>query len=199
MTQHGEPRWYFAYGANMASTVFVERRGMRPLATETARLSGWRLAFEQPGIPCVEPVFATVIRAPNETVHGVLYRLTADDIALLERFEGAGAYRYETLQVAASNSGRVDALVLVAKKRLTGRLPSERYLQILRRGARERGLPDGWLTSLDTQRGKDSGWLGAVFEGFLVRAEMRPRVWAVVEPGLRALNRFNQWRADEDG
>jgi hypothetical protein len=34
----GNAIWYFAYGSNMSPAIFVERRGMRPLATRRARL-----------------------------------------------------------------------------------------------------------------------------------------------------------------
>ena len=44
----GNALWYFAYGSNMSPAIFVERRGMHPLATQRARLEGYRLCFSIP-------------------------------------------------------------------------------------------------------------------------------------------------------
>jgi hypothetical protein len=40
--------WYFAYGSNMERATFIERRGMRPLASRRAYLDDHRLCFDLP-------------------------------------------------------------------------------------------------------------------------------------------------------
>jgi hypothetical protein len=44
----------------MNQGVFVGRRGIRPKFIAPAKITGWQLAMEHPGVPFVEPVFATI-------------------------------------------------------------------------------------------------------------------------------------------
>jgi hypothetical protein len=54
-------RWYyFAYGSNLNSDVFEGRRGVTPLDVRVGVLEGYRLAFNMPGVPLLEPSFASV-------------------------------------------------------------------------------------------------------------------------------------------
>ena len=76
--------WYFAYGANMSSAVFEERREMRALDKRIGRLQGYSLAFNQPGIPLLEPGFANIRSDTHGEVQGVLWKISADDFARLD-------------------------------------------------------------------------------------------------------------------
>ena len=51
---------YFAYGSNMHKSVFQGRRMIKPAESLPAMLPGWRLTFNQPGLPYSEPAFAAV-------------------------------------------------------------------------------------------------------------------------------------------
>jgi gamma-glutamylcyclotransferase (GGCT)/AIG2-like uncharacterized protein YtfP len=86
---------YFAYGTNM------DRAGMRrrcpgAAALGTGILVGWRLFVMRAG-------YVSIARAPAARVHGVLWRLGARDLAVLDRYEGvdAGLYRRAALRVTA--------------------------------------------------------------------------------------------------
>ena len=68
------PCWYFAYGSNMSPAIFLERRGMRPLATRWGWLAGYRLCFDLPIGPG-ERGCATVDPAEGARIAGVLYAL----------------------------------------------------------------------------------------------------------------------------
>ena len=142
-----ETLFYFAYGANMSSEVFQRRRGLRPVSAEAARLEGWRLVFDEPGIRFVEPVFAGISRRADERVHGVLYRLSGAQLERLNRTEGAG-YELIHLPVDGEKSGAVEAWVYRSKTPCSGRKPSKTYLQKLLRGAREHGLPAAYIDAL---------------------------------------------------
>jgi hypothetical protein len=85
-------RYYFAYGSNMNQGVFVGRRGIRPKFIAPAKITGWQLAMEHPGVPFVEPVFVTIKEQKDAEVHGVLYKITEPDFKRLCHSEGA-AYR----------------------------------------------------------------------------------------------------------
>ncbi|WP_166805085.1 gamma-glutamylcyclotransferase family protein [Nitrosococcus wardiae] len=82
--------WYFAYGANMLTDVLVRRRGVIPLSSEQARLDGYQLVFSQPGLPYIEPCFASIQPIQTDSVYGVLHHLTAHAAAQIDRFEGRG-------------------------------------------------------------------------------------------------------------
>jgi hypothetical protein len=142
--------WYFAYGSNMASSVLVRRRGVRPLSSERARLADHRLVFDLRGIPAVEPGFASIAPSPGDHVHGVLYRLTRADLARVDASE-APAYKSVDVEVDAAISGRVVASTLRNRRPVSGLKPSRRYLRLLCEGAREAGLPGDYVAWLEAQ------------------------------------------------
>ncbi|MCB9592436.1 MAG: gamma-glutamylcyclotransferase [Sandaracinaceae bacterium] len=138
--------WYFAYGANMASEVLA-RRGLVSLESHAARLDDHELRFEEPGVPWIEPVFASIAEAPGRHVHGVLHRLSEADLAQLDQFEGLGYDRRGGL-VEARDLGSVDAFFYAARRHVRGRRPSRRYVRLLVAGAREHRLPPEWIDRL---------------------------------------------------
>ncbi|WP_394840024.1 gamma-glutamylcyclotransferase [Pendulispora rubella] len=146
MTREDGATWYFAYGANMNRRIFVERRGMRPLESETAHLDGYRLAFAIKGFAVVEPAFATLLPDAAGTVHGVLHRLGAGDLERLEKLEDE--YARHELSVVGARSGRTVAQVYLASRTTLGLRPSRRYLALLCQGAREAGLPEAYVAWL---------------------------------------------------
>ena len=66
---------YFAYGSNMSKTL-MERRCRNAVAVGPARLEGWRFLVSLDG-------FASVVPAPGAVVHGVLWRISARELAAL--------------------------------------------------------------------------------------------------------------------
>ena len=147
---------YFAFGSNMASSVMVGRRGMRPLEPPSAGLvRGHKLGFTLPGVPLVEPAFASLERSSdaNAACHGVLYTLSLGDWARLCASEGvpSGAYRVVTVPVERYDDGAVvNAYSLTAGlfRSPVSLPPSERYLKLLQQGALEVGLRDDYQRML---------------------------------------------------
>ncbi|MGE0323404.1 MAG: gamma-glutamylcyclotransferase family protein [Polyangiaceae bacterium] len=142
---------YFAFGANMASRVVRTRRRVNPSRAEAARLPGYRLVFEDRGIPLLEPAFASIREDANSEVWGVLYHFSADEFACLDRFEGPN-YRLIEVEVEGRSSGTQDAFAYVACRVVKGKRPSRRYLELLREGAVEHDLPSGYLAELESHR-----------------------------------------------
>ncbi len=146
----GAPRaFYFAYGANMSTPVLAGQRGLRPQISEAAELRGFRLVFDLPGIPLVEPAFASVIAEAGSVVPGVLHALTPPEVQRLDRFESP-RYQRKKLAVVGRSLGEVEAEVYVNRRPRPGGLPSRRYLDLLVRGAEEHGLSEAhiaWLRS----------------------------------------------------
>lgn len=139
--------WYFAFGANMSSRVLARRR-VTPISSEPARLSGYRLAFQERGIPFVEPAFASIEPADGDAVHGVLMRLERAAFARIDSSEGPG-YELLDVDVIGRDSGRVCATAFTSRRPVVGLRPSRRYLGLLCEGARENGLPTEYVRRLE--------------------------------------------------
>ncbi len=143
-----EKYWYFGYGSNMNSQVFQGRRNMKPTKIERAVLKDYRLAFNQPGIPWLEPSFANIEEAKGEYIEGVLYEITGAEMVRLDLSEGNGAYDIVTSNVEGEVSGIVTAHTFMTRNVGQGLHPSLRYMNLLIAGAEEHGLSPEWIQML---------------------------------------------------
>ena len=57
---------YFAYGSNMFSSTMIELRQLQPISSTAAVLPGYRLRFNVPGLPGIEPSWASVEPVPYD-------------------------------------------------------------------------------------------------------------------------------------
>ena len=132
---------YFAYGSNMSRTR-MGRRCPHATAIGPARLEGWRFLVTRDG-------YASVVPAPGAEVHGVLWRVTARDLAALNAYESldSGLYVRRTLPVRAGDR-IVAALVYVGRESKPGK-PRPGYQRGLVAAAREWGLPERYVQSLE--------------------------------------------------
>ncbi|MBK7581761.1 MAG: gamma-glutamylcyclotransferase [Myxococcales bacterium] len=138
--------WYFAFGANVNPET-LRRRGVEARESSPARLDGFRLVFDTPGIPGLEPAFASLVEA-DEHVWGVLYQLDAGALARLRSFEGE-AYSEIEVEVCAGDT-RIAARTFVTAGARRPRRPSRRYVRVIAAGARLHGLPAAWIKKLET-------------------------------------------------
>jgi cation transport regulator ChaC len=143
--------WYFAYGSNMHDSAFRERRRMRPLEWRVGRLDGYRLRFNLDGRPKGKAAPANICPDPAGEVWGVLYRITSREMVRLNSTEGVpgGQYCPTWLSVEDPDGHTVTAMTYMAPGNPTDGRPSQRYISLLRDGARAHGLPSDWLQLLD--------------------------------------------------
>ena len=141
---------YFAYGSNLDLRQF-RRRCPGHDAVGRARLPGYRLAFTRYSTKRKGGV-ADVVPEEGAVVWGALYDVDEACIAALDEFEGAPrAYRRETLRVIDDSGEEREAIVYVANR--TGVFePSAAYLELIVRGAREHGLPEEYIRSIESVR-----------------------------------------------
>ncbi len=132
----------------MNSHVFQGRRAMRPTKIERAVLKDYRLVFNQPGIPWLEPSFANIEEAEGEYIEGVLYEITGTEMIRLDISEGNGAYDIVTPKVEGEVSGPVIAHTFLTRNVSAGLHPSQRYMNLLIGGAQEHGLSPEWVQML---------------------------------------------------
>ena len=87
---------HFSYGSILSSAKFKNSRDIRPLVTAKVRVSGWRQAFNIPGIPYSETAFTSIVPHVDEKptnvpeVAGVAYLIFLSDCAKIIASEGGG-------------------------------------------------------------------------------------------------------------
>ncbi len=141
--------WYFAYGSNMQPATFRGRRLIEPLETRVGCLAGYGLRFDIPIGPGERGV-ANLAVDEGASVWGVLYLLGSEQHAHLDRTEGVGNGLYNRVRVEIESAGDlVVAETYVSELRDPARRPSHRYRGLLIEGAREHGLPEGYIQALE--------------------------------------------------
>ncbi len=153
---------YFAYGSNMSRMRVTERiPGARPRGA--AWMENRRLSFNKPGRDGTGK--ANLIEHPGSHVWGVVYELDADAWDVLDRFESG--YSRLIVEVrsgwnAAGVRRRRDASCFEVQTYLWSgeegaeaegdalTSPASWYLDHLREGAREHGLPDYYLRMIES-------------------------------------------------
>lgn len=140
---------YFAYGSNMAAETMA-RLGPGHRFAAAAELRGHRIAFTRRSVRTGTGV-ADIVAAAGHSVWGVLYELDPPMLAALDEKEGNGwAYERSWVQVHPDGEDRAcDALAYSVIARESDQVrPSDEYLHALLRAARERALPDSYVTAL---------------------------------------------------
>ena len=132
---------YFAYGSNMLTERLVVRcpsaRAVSPALVDGYRLEFCKRSKDQSGK-------ATLVKATDSIVHGVLFAIDHSDVAALDRAEGAG-YGYERVTVevqVAKGNDLIDAHSYLATEIDHTLRPYSWYKALVLAGATQHGLPD---------------------------------------------------------
>lgn len=145
---------YFAYGSNMKLSVVSKRIGKYDIENmQPGVLSNYRLCFNIPGIPLVEPSFASISRRSGADVYGAIVTMPAPAFAALAASEGVPfAYRTRSVKVMNTLTGEyMEAKTFIGAQTFPLGLevpPSRYYLDLLREGACEIGLSDRYCQYL---------------------------------------------------
>ena len=95
--------WNFAYGSNMDKFTRA-RRQLEPTQTLPAVADGWELWFSLPGLPFLEPAFATLRPSSNISTHGVCLELDKESWFRLLASEGVlGAAEISDLRLRGAS------------------------------------------------------------------------------------------------
>jgi gamma-glutamylcyclotransferase (GGCT)/AIG2-like uncharacterized protein YtfP len=131
---------YFAYGANMDADAMAGRcPGAKALGP--ARLPRHRFIITRDG-------YASVVRDPRATVHGVLWDLALAHVRTLDRFEEVDRGLYtKIVQGVIAESGPKRALVYLATASETGP-PRPGYLESVLASAEAWGLPAAYRADM---------------------------------------------------
>src|SRR5947209_4113721 len=112
----------------------------RPLGL--ARLARHRFAILQAG-------YATVVRDPSATVHGILYDLALADVPALDRYEdiARGLYRKVVQPILRKEGAPVSALIYIGTGPSGGQ-PRPGYMEAVIAAAQSAGLPAAYIAFL---------------------------------------------------
>ncbi|MFN0066157.1 MAG: gamma-glutamylcyclotransferase family protein [Limisphaerales bacterium] len=136
---------YFAFGANLDEAEMAHRcPGAR--STGVARLPGWRFLTNCRG-------WGTIVPAPGCVVYGLLWQVTAADVASLDDYEGLpeGLYRRDQIEVFALDGRTVNAWAYFATDSEPGP-PQPGYLEQVSAAAARLGLPAEYVAELRAGR-----------------------------------------------
>ena len=145
--------WYFAYGSNMQSATLRGRRGVTYERAVPARLCGWRIVFDKPPLVPVGYAVANIVPDAGAETLGVVFDITAEDLAHVELTEGVLVGNYarvdvEVLPLAPAAAAPLAAVSLSSGRRDPELRPSTRYMELLVTGALEHGLPADYVEFL---------------------------------------------------
>ena len=159
--------WRFGYGSNIGLTTLQTKKNLTPKRYLVGSIKGWALYF-QPGIPFVEPGFAAIHPSDDlddaDELHGSAFLIPRSEAVGLDEQERS--YHVLPSKFVTYDGEVVDGVGLYVPKKYIDEsgmvrkdfapgemkqgIPSLRYLNLLRNGAREAGLCEKWIGKLDS-------------------------------------------------
>src|SRR5919198_3073265 len=140
---------YAAYGSNLDPSQMRSRCPHSPFAG-TGYLVDWRLTFGGEDLGW-EGALATVVEEPGSQVFVVLYDVTREDEARLDRWEGSELGLHSKIRLRVQTlEGSVLAWLYVLDA-YEGGLPSARYLGVVADAAEAAGAPADYVSNLRTR------------------------------------------------
>ena len=140
--------YYFAYGANMDVETLKERKVDFKHVT-IGRVRDMRLVFHVPGSD--DTGKADLMDDKRSHVHGVVYDVPEASLAGLDVYEDVERGRYRRQQIIVQTEiGELTCAVYRGAKFRAGLKPSGAYLARLISGAQQHGLPQHYLTFLQS-------------------------------------------------
>jgi AIG2 family protein len=146
--------WYFGYGSNMA-LMSLRGKGVEPRASERAVLHGWRLRFNvhhffrhEGGVANIEPSGDA-----SNVVWGVVHLCEDEHLLQLDAVEAYG-HGYDRVEVSVHtdrSERRALAYVGIPSFLDEGCRPTQRYLNILLKGATAAGVDPAYVDALRRQ------------------------------------------------
>ena len=154
--------YYFAYGSNMNLAQMKQRcSGAKVLGI--ARLPGYKVEFYGYSANW-DGALETVISDLQSEVWGVLYKMQAFDWDDLDgyqdaRSDGLGQYFHYPVEVVDREKGTIEAIIYKKNILNEAKPPSAEYLDFIVQGAKGQGLPEEYLTLLQTKETKPASYV----------------------------------------
>jgi len=136
---------YFAFGSNLSSARLLERI---PRASKhcVATLHQHQLCWHKKGQDLSGKCDVAFTGNPEDTVYGVVYRMTHDEKLELDAYEGAGiGYERREIQVTALHGEIIEVFTYYALEIDQRRQPYHWYKEHVLRGALEHEFPSHYV------------------------------------------------------
>lgn len=144
---------YFAYGSNLDIEQVKRRCGNSGNVRKVSigYLPDHKLAFTQYYQEWGGGV-ADVIESPNDCVWGIVYEITREGLELLDKYEGYPNDYTRVKRTIITLDGHTLLAWVYSVLRKDGDFiaPSQRYINIIRRTAKESGFPKNYLSYLNS-------------------------------------------------
>eukprot|EP00732_Lithocolla_globosa_P006629 Lithocolla_globosa_v1_NODE_7812_length_898_cov_6.421115.p1 type:complete len:226 gc:universal NODE_7812_length_898_cov_6.421115:787-110(-) len=133
----------------------MNRRGIFPSESCPAFVKNWALVFNYPGIPFAEPSFGNVEKVEGCQVHGVLHKITEEEMNRLRISEGGRGITpgYQPVKcVSETYEGKkIECIILSSNDDvMEGLFPSQRYMKLLTEGAEKHQVEESYIDYLKT-------------------------------------------------
>lgn len=138
--------YYFAYGSNMNHKQMAERCPNSKFIKKVF-LEGYRFVYD--GVSSFRKgAVANIIESKDEIVWGALFEINSNDLAALDCCEGyPKAYNRKEINVAGAGHETYKAITYFRTGKQEG-APSAEYREIIKQGAKDCRLPEGYSTNL---------------------------------------------------
>ena len=161
MESTNKTRLYFAYGFNLSLEKMNEKCS-KPRVLGIARLAGHKIGFYEHSVIWDGAVETLVPDAQSE-VWGVLYQLELyawDQLDNCEdvRLDGTGQYFHYPVKVLDEQNKAFHADVYKKARLGEAKQPSTEYLDIIIQGAKEQGLPESYIVTLQDIGSKSASY-----------------------------------------
>jgi gamma-glutamylcyclotransferase (GGCT)/AIG2-like uncharacterized protein YtfP len=137
---------YAAYGSNLDPAQMLERCPHSP-SKGAGWLQGWRLTFGGEDLGW-EGALATVVEDGSSQVFVMVYDVSPQDEATLDRIEFAETGLYDKIRVRVQTLEGEALTWLYVLAGYEGGLPSARYLGLMADAAEQAGAPDDYIAAL---------------------------------------------------
>ena len=161
MESTSQTRLYFAYGFNL-NLEKMNQKCTKPRGLGIARLAGHKVGFYEHSV-IWDGAVETLIPDAQSEVWGVLYQLEPyawDQLDNCEdaRLDGTGEYFHYPVEVLDAQN-QVREASMYKKARLgEATLPSKEYLDLIIQGAKEQGLPEDYILTLQNIASKPASY-----------------------------------------
>lgn len=150
--------WSFGYGSNMNVANVENKKGLKVLDYEVGVVKGYKMCFNIPAMPKVEPTFANATKASEDEIHGVAIKISEEDMATLDAQEYYPIlYNKVTVTVEGYSGRKIENCSMYTNTKenllpLEKQCTSSRYLNLLIRGAFEANLKEEYIEKLKTTK-----------------------------------------------
>ncbi|MBP2663745.1 MAG: hypothetical protein H6Q71_1693 [Firmicutes bacterium] len=156
-----QTRLYFAYGFNL-NLEKMNQKCTKPRVLGIARLACHKIGFYGHSV-IWDGAVETVVPDTQSEVWGVLYQLESyawDQLDNCEdaRLDGTGEYFHYPVEVLDEQNSLRDASMYKKARLGESKQPSTEYLDIIIQGAKEQGLPESYIATLQNIASKAASY-----------------------------------------